>query len=269
MGRPRLSRQERLKQEKNWYSGSGFDKSHWLNSALFYSRERNDLAFAIAKKRLSCLLMKKGCNAVSKCLVAPCGAGGDLEYLPPVVTDVVGIDISKVVLLQIHNKAKLVEGDLVRLPFQDDTFDFILANLFFHHVSDEGFDAYLKEFFRVLPPRGWLITLEPSILFPFYWITQPIQWLLKENITGRLEHEGPISPFGLVRVMKKTGFVDLDICAASFSHSRFYVPIARLLNLVQGPFLNLPVVKYFGWLIYLCGKKPKKKPKYEERSLAK
>jgi ubiquinone/menaquinone biosynthesis C-methylase UbiE len=42
-----------------------------------------------------------------------------------------------------------VEGDAMRLPFDDGTFDYSICSLFTHHFSDEGVVAILREMKRV------------------------------------------------------------------------------------------------------------------------
>ena len=42
-----------------------------------------------------------------------------------------------------------VQGDALRLPFSDDSFDFAISSLFFHHLTDEQIVVALSEMSRV------------------------------------------------------------------------------------------------------------------------
>jgi SAM-dependent methyltransferase len=58
----------------------------------------------------------------------------------------------------------IVCGDAFRLPFPDDSFDFILANSFLHHLPP--LDSAVAEFARVLRRGGSYIGREPNFNNP-------------------------------------------------------------------------------------------------------
>lgn len=103
-------------------------------------------------------------------LDAGCGTGPILADLRDRGAEVTGID-SSAQLLQ-HARARLgVDADLRvvdlagALPFEDNTFDDIIASLVLHYLEDWG--PTLEEFHRVLNPGGRLIVSEehPSAIF--------------------------------------------------------------------------------------------------------
>jgi SAM-dependent methyltransferase len=96
-----------------------------------------------------------------------CGAGicvvaGRTEGL-----DMFGVDIFS----EAHHKEAVIASKLLgevvfettergRLPFDDDYFDVVFANVVFEHVSD--IDHTLREIARVLKPGGRLLTIFPG-----------------------------------------------------------------------------------------------------------
>lgn len=111
----------------------------------------------ISKKRLTRLLAEKACGPLSRLLVAPSGDGDDLQYLPVNIaaTGIIYLDVARLTLSRIGLKAmSKIEGDILHLAFRDNTFDLVLAALFFHRVTFEGYEQYLAEYYRVIRPAG-------------------------------------------------------------------------------------------------------------------
>jgi ubiquinone/menaquinone biosynthesis C-methylase UbiE len=52
---------------------------------------------------------------------------------------------------QIHGKRniEIVRGDALQLPFDDGTFDYVLTNMFLHHLDDDAVASVLREMDRV------------------------------------------------------------------------------------------------------------------------
>ena len=82
--------------------------------------------------------------------------------------------------------AATTNGDALRLPFPDDTFDRIIASEVLEHVSDD--QVALDEIFRVLKPGGTLAATVPS------WLPEQICWALSE------EYHAPFVEGGHVRI---------------------------------------------------------------------
>lgn len=77
--------------------------------------------------------------------------------------ELVGLDGDREILQLARRKAEraevgiqLDEGLSTRLPYEDDSFDVVLATLFFHHLTSEDKRATAREIARVLRPRGEL-----------------------------------------------------------------------------------------------------------------
>ncbi|MCI0155413.1 class I SAM-dependent methyltransferase [Leifsonia shinshuensis] len=96
-------------------------------------------------------------------LDAGCGSGPILSDLRAGGADMTGIDASAGMLeqarLRLGAEADLMVADLAdRLPFDDDTFDDVIASQALHYLQDWG--PTLAEFRRVLKPGGRLIVSE-------------------------------------------------------------------------------------------------------------
>ncbi|MBM4135151.1 MAG: class I SAM-dependent methyltransferase [Nitrospira sp.] len=104
-------------------------------------------------------------------LDAACGFGRHLYYAHECGARMVGVDFSDAIfaakgILKGKDGASLVKGDLYRLPFRHESFDFIYCLGALHHLSDPegGFQSllpYLKRggavFVWVYSKRRWLL----------------------------------------------------------------------------------------------------------------
>lgn len=82
--------------------------------------------------------------------------------------------------------AATTNGDALRLPFPDDTFDRVIASEVLEHVDDD--QLALDEVFRVLKPGGTLAATVPS------WLPEQVCWALSD------EYHAPFVEGGHVRI---------------------------------------------------------------------
>lgn len=82
--------------------------------------------------------------------------------------------------------AVTANGDALRLPFRDDTFDHIIASEVLEHVTDD--ELALAEAHRVLKPGGTLAATVPS------WLPEQVCWALSD------EYHAPFVEGGHVRI---------------------------------------------------------------------
>ena len=66
-----------------------------------------------------------------------------------------------------------VQGDAVHLPFNDETFDRVIASEVLEHIHDDA--AALAELARVMRPGGQLAVTVPS------WLPEKICWKLSSD----------------------------------------------------------------------------------------
>ena len=82
--------------------------------------------------------------------------------------------------------AVATNGDALRLPFGDATFDRVIASEVLEHVTDD--QQALDEVFRVLKPGGTLAATVPS------WLPEQVCWALSD------EYHAPFVEGGHVRI---------------------------------------------------------------------
>jgi ubiquinone/menaquinone biosynthesis C-methylase UbiE len=101
-------------------------------------------------------------------LDAGCGTGALLDCLERRSdAEVYGLDFSGQALAYTRQRGHnhLVQADLTRLPFRDDTFDVITALDVVEHIRED--ERALREVNRVLRPGGVLVVSVPA--FRFLW----------------------------------------------------------------------------------------------------
>ena len=83
-----------------------------------------------------------------------------------------------------------LQGDAVRLPFADDTFDRVITSEVLEHIQADT--AAITEFVRVLKPGGTFAATVPT------WFPEKINWMLSD------EYHAPKSVGGHVRIYSET-----------------------------------------------------------------
>ncbi len=247
----------RLQQERLWHTNHGFQHDHPLNKWPFYSKARNEYAWYLVSACLTPLLRELGATAESKVLLSPSGWGGDIPHIKPVTNKIVGVDISYEALQKNDPSITRITADIKHLPFVDECFDFVVISGFLHHVVDEegGYKPYVEAMSRVLKRGGWMVTIEPSALFPIMWITVPLRRKVFGEITGQLPYERAISSLAVQRCFREIGLKNVFARAASYCHPRLFLPVAKLMAKVQ-PFIGrLPVLRHFGFFVTVSGQK--------------
>lgn len=98
-------------------------------------------------------------NSKGKCLDLGCGIGQFSKQLIKYGYDVISADISDIALNKVkdfnENVVKLDMRD--KLPFQDNEFDLVFANLSIHYFSDEDTRKLMLEIKRILKEDGLFI----------------------------------------------------------------------------------------------------------------
>jgi SAM-dependent methyltransferase len=220
-----------------------------LHHPVFWTQERNLFNYIFPKQQMAEVVrrhLKE--KQVDKLLIAPCGTGMDFDYLSNLAFQVYGIDLSATAVEKCSPKMNVKTGDILDSGYPDETFDLIASPLFFHHLLKFGFDAFLKEFLRILKKGGRLVIQEPSLLYPLNLITRPIK-IISQNAFNEVEDEDPFYPGLMLTSLKRVGFTNLEIHAATFSHCTFYVPLANLVNKLTKPLLHVSPFNYFGWFV--------------------
>ena len=135
-------------------------------AAAAATRFRSEYDYAVFEYRRSAKVLgaldRAGVRVHGRVLDAGCGGGGTALSLAEESGLAVGLDLearfagsgTRLAAEKGIANAAFVQGDGVRLPFRDGTFDLVFSHSVIEHVSDA--DGYLRECHRVLRPGGVL-----------------------------------------------------------------------------------------------------------------
>ncbi len=128
-----------------------------------------------AKYIIESINPKKG----EKILDLGCGTGYYLFLLSnlPVELKLFGIDNDKKALdeakTSLNKKINFILSDSHKLPFENNSFDKVIASEVLEHVDDD--QRVIKEVYRILKPDGVFVISTPSLRYPFFW--DPVNWI--------------------------------------------------------------------------------------------
>lgn len=118
-----------------------------------------------------------------------------------------------------HSKIIYQVGDAMALNFPDDTFDIIICNQVYEHVSDHY--ILVKEIYRVLKKGGVcyfgagnrVVLIEPHYNLPFLsWLPKKLANLYLKFTRGEnYYYENLLSYFGLIKLLKSFKIYDYTI----------------------------------------------------------
>ena len=136
--------------------------------------------------------------------------------------EVVACDLARPEVEQVRDLARLlvaegevgesvmaapVQGDAVELPFDDDSFDRVIASEVLEHVTDD--ESAFAELARVLRPAGRLAVTIPA------WLSETVCWKLSSD------YHAPAVPGGHVRVYRLRD-VRLKLARAGLQPGRWH-----------------------------------------------
>ncbi len=98
---------------------------------------------------------------------------------------VVGLDYDRPSLLKHHTISARIQGDIGRLPFRENTFDIVTANMVVEHLYAPA--EQFKEIERVLKPEGVFVFHTPNYYCPLVLIASLVPDRLKRAIIKILE----------------------------------------------------------------------------------
>lgn len=115
----------------------------------------------------------------TKVLEIACGAGGLGQILVEKTScDYIGLDLIPSLIAKARERfgeaglrAKFVQGDAQKLPFESDYFDIVIVSYSLHHFPKDSLDQVTNEVYQVLKKGGSYYSLEPNGLNPlvFKW----------------------------------------------------------------------------------------------------
>ncbi|UCD20575.1 MAG: class I SAM-dependent methyltransferase [archaeon] len=143
----------------------------------------------------------KKMNKNSKVLDAGCGSGYFTGFFASKKVKVIGIDTSKKArdmtkrnLAKLKLKAKVENGNVLKLKYKKDSFDVIFTDGLLEHFKNP--EKILEQFKRVIKKKGVIITFVPNKYS--YWIF--LKPFLMKDI-----HEDPFILKRLVKLHEKVG----------------------------------------------------------------
>jgi len=165
-----------------------YEKMHALEDTYWWFQGRKEIIRALLDSGLP------RAPRLGRVLDVGCGTGLMLRELRD--WRPVGLDFSTHALefCQGRGLGNLARGDVVRLPFADNSLDLILALDLMEHVERD--DLLIREFNRVLRPGGWLMATVPA--HPYLWSDHDIALHHFRRYTARslgaLLHKGEFRP---------------------------------------------------------------------------
>jgi ubiquinone/menaquinone biosynthesis C-methylase UbiE len=109
----------------------------------------------------------------------------------------------------VNDKASFFLGSAMRLPFQNNSFDKIVAADFIEHITAQEKEALLKEAHRVIKPDGFIVIFTPNgireKIGDFYWRIR--NKLFKDKIPTTELHYGLISSSKFKKMCRKSNFI--------------------------------------------------------------
>ncbi len=130
-----INYEDQKKREAEWWEGKKKKKSligKFLSSRLFYGAARSYYSYTLSKNKFNHVIKQHlKNNKLEKILIAPCGAGGDFEYVKEFSDEIYGIDLSPIGIKSCPASMITKKGDISKSGYSDDTFDLIAWTVIF------------------------------------------------------------------------------------------------------------------------------------------
>lgn len=125
------------------------------------SKKYDELEWVKNQKYLESFLQAGEFKKDDHVLDAGTGTGTIACSVSPLVKKVVGLDKSLDMLKHTHRRDNIdfVEGNILNIPFEENTFDKITARMVWHHLFNSTQEA-TNECYRVLKPGGKMVLSE-------------------------------------------------------------------------------------------------------------
>ncbi len=102
-----------------------------------------------------------------------------------------------------NRRIRYLAGDMENICFKDESFDLIIYSGVLHHFF--SIERSLSEGYRVLKKGGYILTYDPNIKNPFFWLYRnPSSLFYSQN--GKTGNERLLSREEIVNMMKQVGF---------------------------------------------------------------
>jgi len=180
-----------------------------------------------------------------------CGTGYFTRELARSGADIVAIDVSPELLAiaradcSAPNVRYEIQNACV-MSYRDAVFDSVVGSSVLHHLEIK---RALHEIYRVLKSGGTIYFTEPNMLNPQIAIQKNVSWVKRK--LGDSPDETAFFRWRLGRLLKETGFRDVQIDPFDFLHPKTPSSMVNGLNAI-GRFLEkVPVVSEFAGSLYI------------------
>ena len=157
-----------------------------------------------------------------------CGTGRSRQIYARQAAHYVGLDLSFAALRAASLREPAIDwlqGDALRLPFDNDSFDVVAFSSVLHHVPDRA--AALLAAYRVVRPGGLVFAFDPNLLHPAMLLFRhPRSPLYRQE--GVSPDERPLNPAVLHEAFARAGFARIGQRCQSDIAYRSVAP--KLLN---------------------------------------
>jgi ubiquinone/menaquinone biosynthesis C-methylase UbiE len=180
-----------------------------------------------------------------------CGTGYFTRELTRSGADIVAIDVSPELLeiAKVSCCALNVRYEIQNacaLTYADAIFDSVVGSSILHHLE---IAEALREIYRVLKPGGTIYFTEPNMLNPQIAIQKNVPWVKRR--LGDSPDETAFFRWSLARLLKQTGYRDVQIIPFDFLHPKIAVRLIDRLGAL-GRFLeNVPVISEFAGSLFI------------------
>jgi SAM-dependent methyltransferase len=184
-----------------------------------------------------------------------CGTGTWTRYLTKLPAQIHAMDISEDLLAMARTKmskpdVQFVCGDIEKLPFADQSFDFVCGLSILHHLDNP---KALSEIYRVLKKGGKVWFSEPNMLNPQIMIQKNVlpikRWL------GDTPDETAFFRWPLQRDFESTGFKAVWIKPFDFLHPQIPSALTSLMDRLGKQLERVPFLKEIGGSLLIHAEK--------------
>jgi 2-polyprenyl-3-methyl-5-hydroxy-6-metoxy-1,4-benzoquinol methylase len=179
-----------------------------------------------------------------------CGTGYFTRELARSGANIVAVDVSPE-LLEIASADCCTNvcyeiQNACAMTYPDAVFDSVVGSSVLHHLEIK---EALREIYRVLKVGGRIYFTEPNMLNPQIAVQKNVLWIKRHF--GDSPDETAFFRWPLRRLLKQTGFRDMQIHPFDFLHPKTPLPLVDGLNAI-GRFLEqVPVVCEFAGSLYI------------------
>lgn len=232
---------------------------HHFSNMKFYAvaKASEDYYFAWLRKR---------CNSGVRALDYCCGNGENALFMAKCGADTVGIDISpegvenarkNALREKVGNVCRFEVMDGENMTFPDNHFDVAVVYGALHHVD---FDKAMAELRRVLKPDGEMICVEAlrhnPLIHLYRRMTMHLRTAWEVDHILTVQHLDRSQQY--FNQVQPRFFHLCVLAAVPFRKTRFFQPLRKFLDRLDGILLKSRALGKYGWIMVFTISKPKK-----------